>query len=194
MTDDGGGSNKSWVVISVAAIGAVGAIVAAVITAGGPGSNGVSPPTSETTTRGGVEQSTGGNPSTPTSVGSATPSSSTTGSQPPATSTSASSRPPDLVLVRVSALLGESMYAAQVQYAVDGARQEDLLLDQVNRRKVAGVQLAPGEHRYELVVDWVDIQGMTYQDSGAGTLTAGERLTYEVFVYGDGRAALAVSP
>jgi hypothetical protein len=187
MTGDGSGSNKSWVVITGAAMGAVGVIVAAVITAGGPDSNGVPPPTTA---------------SAGSSVGTPIPSSSPratveqppSGSQPPATSTSPSSRPPDLVLVRVSAVLGEGMYAAQVQYVVDGARQEDLLLDQFNRQKVAGVQLAPGEHRYELLVEWVDIQGMTYADSGAGTLMAGAGLTYEVFVYGDGSAALLVSP
>jgi hypothetical protein len=95
--------------------------------------------------------------------------------------------------MHVSAVLGEGMYAAQVQYTVDGVRQENLLLDQFTREKVAGLRLAPGEHSYELVVEWVDIQGFTYVDSGAGTLTAGTGLTYEVFAYGDGSAALLVS-
>jgi hypothetical protein len=84
MTGDGGVSNKSWVLITVAAIGAVGAIVAAAINAGSPDSNGLPPPTSETTTRGGVEESTGGRPSTPMPATSTTPSSSTISRAPPA--------------------------------------------------------------------------------------------------------------
>jgi hypothetical protein len=97
------------------------------------------------------------------------------------------------VLVHFGIVLSGPMYAAQVQLTIDGVTQSGLDVDQASQERVTELRTSAGPHRYDLLVDWIDVQGEEHLDSGSGTLSAAEGNVYGVRVDGVGSALLVSS-
>ena len=119
------------------------------------------------------------------------PPSPTSGSPPPPPPPPPPSTPA-LVLVQFEAGVGEQVYALEAQLSIDGVPQTGLFVDQATGEHLIGVHLAPGEHRYDLGVNWIDTNGFEHLDEGSGTIQAAEGRNYGVRVDGFGSALLVV--
>jgi hypothetical protein len=97
-----------------------------------------------------------------------------------------------LVLVRFGAELSGPVYAADTNLVLDGVPQERLSIDQGRREGVVGVRLAPGTHRYDLSVSWIDTSGIQHLNEGSGSVEAVDGRVYGVRLDDAGSAWLTV--